>query len=64
VQGHDYVYPGAAATQPGLTTPFTGSGPFLHNDDRDRPADIYGGTVTVHSGTDHPAHLLLPVITA
>jgi hypothetical protein len=28
------------------------------------PADIYGGTVTVHSGTDHPAHLLLPVITA
>jgi len=24
----------------------TGSGPFLHNDPGDRPADVFGGTVT------------------
>ncbi|MDF2826214.1 MAG: peptidase, partial [Mycobacterium sp.] len=62
VQGHDYVYPGPAGTQPGLPAPFTGSGPFLHNDDGDRPADVYAGTVTVHTGPTHPSHLLVPLI--
>jgi putative CocE/NonD family hydrolase len=64
VQGHDYVYPGAATAQPGFAAPFTGSGPFLHNDERDRPAEIYAGTVTVHSSADRPSQLLLPVIPA
>jgi hypothetical protein len=64
VQGHDYVYPGAATAQPGFAAPFTGSGPFLHNDERDRRAEIYAGTVTVHSSADRPSQLLLPVIPA
>ncbi|MGH8874570.1 MAG: CocE/NonD family hydrolase C-terminal non-catalytic domain-containing protein, partial [Acidimicrobiia bacterium] len=39
-----------------------GCGPFLHDDPRDRPPEIYGGTTLLHTGPDHPAHLLLPVI--
>jgi predicted acyl esterase len=64
VQGHDYVYPGAVAAQPGLATPFTGSGPFLHNDTHARPADVDASTVTVHTGPAHPSHLLMPVVKA
>ncbi|OBB81480.1 hypothetical protein A5760_16490 [Mycobacterium colombiense] len=64
VQGHDYIYPGAAGAQPGLATPFTGSGPFLHNDERDRPADIYTGTVTVHTGPQYQSYLVIPVVSA
>jgi len=29
-----------------------------------RPVDVYGGKVTVHTGPDHPSHVLLPVIPA
>jgi hypothetical protein len=37
-------------------------GSFLHNDPLDRPADVYGGTVTLHTGPEHASYLLLPVI--
>jgi predicted acyl esterase len=40
----------------------TGSGFFLHNHPQDRPENVYGGTNTVHTGGDHPAYLLIPVI--
>jgi len=59
VQGHDYLYPGATPT---MQMPFTGSGPFIHVDANDRPADIFGGTVTLHTGEDHPSHILLPFV--
>jgi len=59
VQGHDYVYPGAT---PSVYPPWTGSGPFIHNDANDRPVDVFGGTVTLHTGDRHDSHLLLPVI--
>jgi hypothetical protein len=39
-----------------------GPGSFLHNDPRDRPDDVYGGTVTLHTGPQHASYLLLPVI--
>ena len=63
VQAHDYVYPRSVAeAHPNLSMPFTGSGPFLHNDAHDRPDDIYGGTVTLHTGPQHASYLLLPLI--
>jgi hypothetical protein len=40
----------------------TGCGPFVHDDPRDRPAELFEGTVTVHTGADHPSSLLLPFI--
>jgi hypothetical protein len=39
-----------------------GCGPFLHNDPRDRPASIFGGTTTLHLGGSHQAFVLLPVV--
>ena len=42
--------------------PVSGSGSFLHNDPGDRPADVYGGTVTLHTGGEYDSYLLLPVV--
>jgi predicted acyl esterase len=40
----------------------TGSGFFLHNHPEDRPKDLYGGNNAIHTGGEHPSHLLIPVI--
>lgn len=40
----------------------TGSGPFLHMDPADRPADVFGGTNTIHTGGEYSSYLLVPVI--
>ena len=40
----------------------TGCGPFLHNDPKDRPLSIFGGTTTLHFGGDSAPYLLLPVV--
>jgi hypothetical protein len=41
---------------------FTGNGPFLHDDPRDRPLDIYGGKTTIHLGGGRENFVLLPII--
>jgi predicted acyl esterase len=63
VRGTDYVYPG----EPGagvetLGKVWTGVGPFTHDDPRDRPPAVFSGEVTLHTGPDRQAHVLLPVI--
>jgi uncharacterized protein len=63
VRGKDYVYPGDVSdTGEKLAGVWNGVGPFKHDDPRDRPAEVFGGDVTVHTGPDRPSHLLLPVI--
>jgi uncharacterized protein len=63
VRGKDYVYPGDISdTGEKLGGVWNGVGPFKHDDPRDRPAAVFGGDVTVHTGPDRPSHLLLPVI--
>jgi hypothetical protein len=63
VRGSDYVYPGGAdAGLSNMKNPFTGVGPFLHDDPRDRPTDIFGGDVTLHFGDGREPFLLLPII--
>jgi hypothetical protein len=42
--------------------PFTGVGPFTHNHPGDRPPEIFDGEVTLHTGPDHQAYILCPVI--
>jgi hypothetical protein len=65
VRGRDYEYPGGPSTGLGtLGAVFTGVGPFQHNDPRDRPAEVFGGKVTLHGGPGRASHLLLPVIPA
>jgi hypothetical protein len=45
-----------------MYTQFTGVGPFRHDDIRDRPPKIFDRKVTLHTGGNRPAHLLLPII--
>jgi predicted acyl esterase len=40
----------------------SGSGFFLHNHPEDRPKDVYGGRNAIHTGGEHPSHLVIPVI--
>ena len=41
-----------------------GCGPFLHNDPRDRPPEIFENEVTLHFSPEHRNHVLVPVIPA
>jgi hypothetical protein len=63
VRGRDYVYPGGSGGKlSNMKNEFTGCGPFLHDDPRDRPIAIYGGKTTIHIGGRHENFLLLPII--
>jgi hypothetical protein len=42
--------------------PIIGCGPFLHEDPRDRPPEIFGGQSTIHAGPEGDNCLLPPVI--
>ena len=62
IRGKDYVYDGEIATLSNMKNPMRGCGPFEHDDETDRPPEIFGGKVTLHFGPDHTASVLLPVI--
>jgi predicted acyl esterase len=63
VRGRDYVYPGGGGGKlSNMKNEFTGVGPFLHDEPGNRPAKIFGGKVTLHTGSDKPAYVLLPII--
>jgi predicted acyl esterase len=63
VRGRDYVYPGGSGGRlSNMKNEFTGCGPFLHDDPRDRPTAVYGGTTTIHVGSGRDNYVLLPVI--
>jgi predicted acyl esterase len=64
IRGNDYEYEGDLG-EASLTTfknKLTGCGPFLHDDPFDRPMEVFGGKVTLHTGPGHPSSLLVPVI--
>jgi hypothetical protein len=42
--------------------PMKGCGPFIHDDETDRPGALFGGKVTLHAGPAHRASVLLPLI--
>jgi predicted acyl esterase len=62
IRGKDYEYEGEAATLSNMKNPMRGCGPFMHDDETDRPPAIFGGKVTLHLGPSRPAHALLPII--
>lgn len=43
-------------------SPHRGSGPWLHDDVFDRPAVVFQGTTTLHTGLQNQSYLLLPVV--
>ena len=65
VRGKDYEWQKTTGAKlSNFKNELLGCGPFLHNDPRDRPKEIFGGKTTLHIGPGHVAYLLLPVIPA
>ena len=63
VRGRDYVYPGGSGGRlSNFKNELSGCGPFLHNDPRDRPPEIFGGRTTLHAAPGEMPSLLLPII--
>lgn len=62
IRGRDYEYEGAAASIDSISNEMRGCGAFLHDDPADRREDIFGGTIAIHTGSEFPSHVLLPVI--
>lgn len=63
IRGKDYEYAGESGGRLSqFKNELKGCGPFLHDDPRDRPQDLFGGTTTLHSDADSPAYIILPVI--
>lgn len=65
VRGRDYEYAkSTGARLSNFKNELRGCGPFLHDDPRDRPPEVYGGRTTLHFGVGRPGWLMLPVIPA
>jgi predicted acyl esterase len=62
VRGKDYEHGGEAASLSNMKNPMRGCGPFVHDDETDRPMPVFGGKVTLHFGPERRASVLLPVI--
>ena len=62
IRGKDYEWEGEATTLSNMKNPMRGCGPFVHDDESDRPPAVFGGKVTLHVGPKRPAHVLLPLI--
>jgi uncharacterized protein len=63
IRGKDYEYPGELSEfAKSFHYAHKGIGPFQHADPRDRPPEVFGGRVTLHSGGKRDAYLLMPVI--
>ena len=62
IRGRDYEWDGPAATLSNMKNPMKGCGPFVHDDEQDRPATIFDTQVSLHFGPGCPSRLLLPVI--
>jgi predicted acyl esterase len=63
IRGRDYEHAGGPGLKmSNMKKPFTGCGPFLHDEPRDRPETVYGGTTTLHFGATFENSILLPVV--
>ncbi len=64
ILGRDYEWEGPAATLSNMKNPMKGCGPFVHDDETDRPPAIFSGKVTLHLGKGDAGSILLPIIPA
>ena len=62
ILGKDYEWDGPAATLSNMKNPMKGCGPFIHDDPQDRPPEVFGAPVTLHTGGAHRSHLLMPIV--
>lgn len=65
VRGRDYEFAKSTGARLGhFRNELKGCGPFLHDDPRDRPPEVFDATVTLHWDDGDDAFVLLPVIPA
>jgi hypothetical protein len=65
VRGRDYEWQRqTGARLSNFKNELRGCGPFLHDDPRDRPPEIFGGENTLHAGPGRESYVLVPVIPA
>jgi hypothetical protein len=62
VRGSDYEYDGPAEHLSNMKNPMRGCGPFVHDEPFDRPAEIFGGTNTLHFDGARQSYLLVPIM--
>ena len=63
IRGKDYEYPGPSGGRiASFKNELRGCGPFLHNDPRDRPPEIFAGQTTLHTSPGRDCYILLPII--
>ncbi|HUW65149.1 MAG TPA: CocE/NonD family hydrolase C-terminal non-catalytic domain-containing protein [Spirochaetia bacterium] len=62
IRGSDYENAGDGEKRMFLGKEIKGSGPFWHDEPRDRPLEIFGERVSVHAGGTKNSYLLLPVV--
>jgi len=63
VRGRDYEWQRqTGARLSNFKNELRGCGPFLHDDPRDRPAEVFGGDNALHTGPGSESYVLLPVI--
>ena len=63
VRGKDYENTNASGNRlSNFKNELKGCGPFLHDDPKDRPADIFGGQTTIHIGGNKAGYVMLPII--
>lgn len=63
VRGRDYEFAKKTGERLGhFKNELRGCGPFLHDEPRDRPPEIFDQPVTLHTGTGEAAFVLLPII--
>ncbi len=63
VRGKDYEWAkSTGARLSNFKNELRGCGPFLHDDPRDRPAEVFGGKVTLHFGPGRESYVVLPVV--
>jgi len=65
VRGRDYEWGKATGARlSNFKNELRGCGPFLHDDPRDRPAAVFGGRNTLHTGPEQQSYVLVPVVPA
>ncbi|HET9579337.1 MAG TPA: CocE/NonD family hydrolase [Usitatibacter sp.] len=63
IRGRDYEWQRTTGARlSNFKNELLGCGPFLHDDPRDRPPEVFAGRTTLHFGAGRDAYLLVPVI--
>lgn len=62
LRGKDYEHACSGGKLSNFKNELRGCGPFLHDDQRDRPQEIFGGCTTLHALGERQPYLLLPII--